>query len=302
MNTTACQTRSYEAKVDDVSRPRRTVTAKINTSVVDRYETVICPAGGDFRSFRNAPAVLWEHGQDPTRGRVPVAHCSSIKYRSGEDDILAVSQFKSDPYSQEIFNDYADGTLTAWSLDFLPDQGAASRPTSEELRSRPDWSAAKTVYRKWELTGYSAVSYPGNPEALSVAIARGLWVPDDVRAMVESSGKSGGSTVDIDEDGKGKPDSDSDEDDRVKRYIKHEDGKYNVYSEAGKLLGSHASKADAVKQLQAIEANKHAKDRAFDAECYATLLDHNIRTIFPLLMEMQSRIIRDMIALDKGQV
>jgi hypothetical protein len=42
------------------------------------------------------------------------------------------------------------------------------------------------VYRRWELTGYSAVSYPGNPAALAIAVERGLWVPDDVRRSLPS--------------------------------------------------------------------------------------------------------------------
>jgi hypothetical protein len=198
----AVESRSYNATIDDISTQRRTVTAKINTSGVDRYRTVICPGGGDFRAFMRSPAVLWEHGQDPSRGRIPVGHCTSIKYRKAEDDILAVTRFKSDPYSDEIFNDYASGVLTAFSVDFLPDMARSSRPTAAEVRDRPDWKSADMIFRGWELTGYSAVSYPGNAEALATAVERGLWVPDVIRdailaqktgrAMAEGSGAAGG--------------------------------------------------------------------------------------------------------------
>jgi hypothetical protein len=176
--------RAYEARIDDVSKPRRTVAAKINTGIVDRYRTVVLPSGGDFRNFMMAPAVLWEHGQCPTRGRLPIGHCTSIKFRKGEDDILAVTRFKDDEYSSMILDDFASGTLSAFSVDFLPDLAESSRATPDELRKNPAWAEAQTIYRKWELTGYSAVSYPGNPEALATAVARGLWVPDDVRATL----------------------------------------------------------------------------------------------------------------------
>ena len=175
------QTRAFAATIDDVSTTRRSVTAKINTAVVDRHRTVILPAGGDFRRFIQTPAVLWEHGQDPTRGRQAIGHCTSIKYRKAENDILAVTQFKSDEYSNRIFDDYAEGTLTSFSIDFLPDPQRSGAPTPDEVRANPDWAAAYCVYRTWELTGYSAVSYPGNPEALALAVERGLWVPDAVR-------------------------------------------------------------------------------------------------------------------------
>jgi hypothetical protein len=194
------QSRAFRAVIDDVSKPRRSVVAKINTAVVDRYRTVVVPGGADFRSFVKNPAVLWQHGQDPTRGSQPVGHCSSIKYRRAEDDILAVTQFKSDEYSDRIFQNYVDGTLTSFSVDFIPEPAQSGRPTADELRSRPDWAGAECIFRRWELAGYSAVAYPGNPEALAVAVERGLWIPDAARAelpaatrdMAEGSGETGG--------------------------------------------------------------------------------------------------------------
>jgi hypothetical protein len=176
--------RAYRAQIDDVSRPKRTVTARINTGRPDRYDTVIMPGGLDLRAFQRNPCVLWEHGNDPTRGKVPVARCRSIKWRRAEDDLLAVSEFVPDDYGQRIFDLYADGTLNGFSVEFLPDLGQASRPTSKELRDRPDWGKAHTIYRRCELTGYSAVAIPGNAEALAVAVTRGLWVPANTRSWL----------------------------------------------------------------------------------------------------------------------
>ena len=42
-------------------------------------------------------------------------------------------------------------------------------------------------------------------------------------------------------------------------YIRHEDGKWNVYSKKGKRLGSYPSKAKAQKRLRQIEFFKHNK-------------------------------------------
>lgn len=42
----------------------------------------------------------------------------------------------------------------------------------------------------------------------------------------------------------------------IEKYIRRKDGKYQVLSEAGKVLGTHDTKAEAVAQLGAIEANK----------------------------------------------
>ena len=222
--------------VDDVSKPARTVTARINTSVVDRYRTVIVPGGGDFRAFMATPAVLWQHGQDPTRGSQPIGSCSSVRYRRAEDDLIAVTRFKTDEYSDRIFSNYVDGTLTSFSVDFLPDLSAAGRPTPDELRARPDWAGAECVFRKWELTGYSAVAYPGNPEALALVIERGLWVPPEARDMAEGSGAGGGYATEVAED---------DGDDRSKCRVSERDGKWCVMR-GDEVVSAHDTEAEAM--------------------------------------------------------
>ncbi len=47
----------------------------------------------------------------------------------------------------------------------------------------------------------------------------------------------------------------------VEKYIRHENGKYVVHAESGKILGKHDSKEKAEAQLRAIEANKHKNDK-----------------------------------------
>jgi hypothetical protein len=237
--------RSYEAQIDDISKKARSVTARINTDVVDRYQTVIDPLGGDFANFMGSPTVLWEHGQCPTRGRLPIGSCSSIVARRADRDIIARTFFRGDDYSQRLFECYLDGTLRGWSVDFLPDARFTSPPTASEKRSRPDLATCQKMFRKWELTGYSAVSYAGNPEALTLAVERGLWVPDDVRqglpaarTMTEGTGTAGGNTTKADK----------------KRYVKELGDDFGVYGEGGQLLGRHKTRADADAQLNAIES------------------------------------------------
>lgn len=285
--------RAFEAAIDDVSPARRTVTARINTGIVDRYRTVIVPSGGDLRAFQRTPTVLWEHGMDPTRGRQPIGHCTSIKYRRLEDDILAVTQFRTDPYSDQIFECYRDGTLTSWSVDFLPDFPQTGRPTPDEVRAHPEWSQAETIFRKWELTGYSAVSYPGNPDALTIAVERGLWVPEEVRrslaaapkrAMAEGSGAAGGDLTEG-------------------RYITKDGDEFVVHAEDGKVLGKHKTKADAEAQLAAVEAHKH-DERSLDGVRSFTetqLVSAVVQALMPLV-DLADQRIRDTADLVRGRI
>lgn len=261
MTTESALTRSFEAKIDDVSTPRRTVTAKINTNCVDRYNTVIVPRGGDWSNFmRSGPAVLWEHGNDPNRGRLPVAHCSSLKYRKADDDILGVMQFKSDDFSNQVMEMYASGTLRSFSVEFLPDAAKSGRPTQDEVRANPTWGQAHTIYRSWELTGFSAVSYPGNPEALAVAIERGLWVSEETRQAIEHQRKPKTYLEPMQDSANGNDDDDDDEDDGGEDYdrskIKKVGDEWGVYSDEGELIAKHKTKSEAVQQLKAIYVHK----------------------------------------------
>lgn len=56
--------------------------------------------------------------------------------------------------------------------------------------------------------------------------------------------------------------------------IKHEKGKYNLYSHTGKLLGSHPTREEAVSQEQAIEISKHKGRKEEDN--YRVLSDEEI--------------------------
>lgn len=299
MTDTTPFTRAFEAKIDDVSTPRRTVTAKINTNCVDRYNTVIVPRGGDWSNFmRSGPAVLWEHGNDPNRGRLPVAHCNSLKYRKMDDDILGVMQFKGDDFSSQVMEMYADGTLRSFSVEFLPDVAKSGRPTQEEVRANPSWGVAHTIYRSWELTGFSAVSYPGNPEALALAVERGFWVPEETRKAIEEQRafdtlpEPKPKQHDNDDDGDGDPD-DSEDYDRSK--IKKIGSEWGVYSDEGELIAKHKTKSDAVQQLKAIYVHK-AKEGKKSAPYY----DPKLGELLTRMLDRQDRLEEQLRAMGEG--
>lgn len=173
--------RAYEAKIDDVSPGERSVVARINTDAVDRYRTVIDPAGADLAAYRRNPVVLWEHGLDRARGTVPVGRALWIKHDKGSRSIVAKTKFAEDEFSDRLFRLFQEEVLRGYSIRGNPDPAATGPPTSAELRKRPDLADARLMYRKWELVEYSAVAIPGNPDALATAVARGLWLPEALR-------------------------------------------------------------------------------------------------------------------------
>lgn len=238
--------RAYDATVDDVKPGERSVVAKIGGRAVDRHRTIIDPKGIDLASYRSNPIVLWEHGRDPQRGMMPVGRNLWIK--TDGDRLIAKTVFRDDDYSQELFKAYQDGDLRGWSVNVLAHE--ASPPSREEIRATPDLAErCDLIYRRTELAEYSAVAIPSHRDALTVLASRGIWIPDDARTMTDSTGglAGGGAAVEPQE-----------------RYITHEDGKWIVHAEDGKVLGEHDSKADAEKQLAAVEAHKHDEGRALE--------------------------------------
>lgn len=171
-------TRAFAAKID-VADGERAVIAKINTDEVDRFGTVIDPGGIDFKAYRDNPVVLWEHGTDPARGKVPVGRNAWIKHDKAARAVVAKTIFHDDAFSDGLFRLYQNDVLRGFSINGLP--RSYGPPTDRERQERSDMGQCRVVYRGVELTEYSAVSVPGNRSALALAVSRGLWVPEALR-------------------------------------------------------------------------------------------------------------------------
>lgn len=220
--------RSYLAEVTESLPAERAIVAKIGTGDLDRFMTVIDPAGMDLKAFRENPVCLWEHGKDPTRGRLPIGRNVWIKARkSGNGELLAKTQFAKDDYSQSLYEMYRDGYLSGWSIHALPDERQCSPPTKEERRARPELERCQMMYRGTELTEYSGTAVPGNARALTMLQERGIWVPDEARTSPEME------EPDADDAG-GPSDGDADDltDDERKRIRRDGDG-YMVSDDDG---------------------------------------------------------------------
>jgi hypothetical protein len=189
--------RAYVARVEDVNPRERTMVAKINTGSLDRYRTVIDPRGIDRTNYTRNPVVLWEHGQDPARGAMPIGRNSSIRPAIGPDgpELIAKTQFfekgkKGDDFTERLWECYRDGDMRAWSVNIIPSPEGCSSPTKDEIRERPELADCWMMYRRSDLAEYSAVAVGGNAEALTCdeargvlkCISRGLDLPPDLVA------------------------------------------------------------------------------------------------------------------------
>ncbi len=258
--------RAYDATVADVNKADMSLVVRINTAGVDRYKTVIDPGGAKLENYRKNPVVLWEHAKDPRRFTDPIARNQWVRTDGGQrpTSLLAKPQFLSDDFSRQRWEWYRDGVLNAFSVNILPVDGSSSPPTKEETRARPEWESAHTIYREWDLAEYSGTTVPGNADALVAdraaqlldLVSRSLlWLPDDVKELVESKART---TTDSMSGGAGGGFA-------VARKIVEEGGKWYVKSEDGvkNLGGPYGSKGEAEKRLAQVEHFKEQDERGY---------------------------------------
>lgn len=171
--------RAFDAAVDDVLPGERAVVSVINTDRLDRYKTVIVPSGIDLTQYRKNPVVLLEHGASiGQEGKLPIGRNQWIKLDSGKTRLIAKTIFASEeanPIAGRVFRLLQEDMLRGFSVQLRQIEWGA--PTSAELKKRPDWQGAITIYRKTELLEYSVTGLPGNPDTVALAVSRGLALP-----------------------------------------------------------------------------------------------------------------------------
>ena len=172
--STKAITRAIEnaTSVEDVDRKTRTITHKINTDAVDRYQTVIMPEGMRCENFRLNPVVLCNHNFYG----LPIAR--NLDLKTYKRKIIARTKFLpegKDEMADKVFDLYEGEFLNGWSISF--DEIEAGKPTPDEIRKRPQLAEARCIYRVWDLLEYSCVTIPGNQEVARKARSRGLALP-----------------------------------------------------------------------------------------------------------------------------
>mgnify|MGYP001260563440 CR=1 FL=1 len=146
----------------------RTVTAVITTSMPDRAGDVVVPTGlANVEEFLLNPVVLWAH----QRGLPPIGSCLALDVQPHR--VVAVTKFAAGvPLADDVFRLYEQGVLRGWSVGLLP------------RRATPRAGRRGSRIEEWDLLEYSAVPVPENPEALTLAIEKGLITDPRLRRFI----------------------------------------------------------------------------------------------------------------------
>jgi hypothetical protein len=229
----------------------RKIAFTISTGEVDRDGDTIDPKGWQLDHYRKNPVILWHH--DSTIP--PVAKAESIEVKDGKLRSVAVFPPKGvHPFADTIFELTKGGWLNAASVGF---HGIERSPRADKGFD----------YKKQELYEWSILPVPSHREALRDAKAAGVDIEPVLKWAREFLTKNGDDAVrkalaDAVPAPPPQPGATTETGDHAgagagsQKYIKHEDGKWVVYSKDDKVLGKHDSEEDAKAQLAAVEAAK----------------------------------------------
>jgi len=163
----------------DVNESERTVTAYVSTIAPDRDGEILLPRGAVLDEYRKNPVVQYAHD----RFALPVGKNLWIKVDGR--GLIAKTLFARHDFAEQVFQLYREGFLNAWSVGFAPVDWA---PKDGQLLAgralgldESDLLGVRRVYTKWALLEYSAVPVPANPQALTIAIGKGLLRDERLR-------------------------------------------------------------------------------------------------------------------------
>lgn len=165
--------RIFTTQIDakDINEADSTLTAYVSTLDRDRMDEVVDPKGVDLRQFKKNPVVLWAHDYTSP----PVAKALWVK--ADDKGIISKMKFADTEFAQDIFKMFKDGFLKAFSIGFMPKEWV----DGDGKKNTP-----RRTFTKTELLEYSAVPVPANPEALALAMQKGLF-HDGVKEFFEAA-------------------------------------------------------------------------------------------------------------------
>ena len=154
--------KTFDTEIKGINESERSITALVSTAARDRMGEVLLPEGADLKQFKKNPVVLFGHNYS----QPPIGRAMWIKKTA--EGILSKVQFATTAFADEVYQLYKDGFMKAFSVGFLP----------KEFSDGDGKKQPRRTYSKWELVEYSAVPVPANPEALSLAISKGVLKSD----------------------------------------------------------------------------------------------------------------------------
>ncbi|MDI6852998.1 MAG: HK97 family phage prohead protease [Deltaproteobacteria bacterium] len=165
--------KTLDFEVKQVGNPKdRTLEFVGSTADVDRYGDVIEMEGWDLRNYKKNPVFLWTHDyKQPPVGK-------AVKVGKTEKGLLFQVKFPTAEeydFADTIYKLYLGGYLRATSVGF--------RDLEREPITDKEGRQTGFRYKKQELYELSAVPVPANPNALIMAVQKGVVSAQEVEHL-----------------------------------------------------------------------------------------------------------------------
>lgn len=165
--------KTLDFEVKQVGDPKdRTLEFLGSTADVDRYGDVIEVEGWNLKNYKKNPVFLWTHDyKQPPVGK-------AVKVGKTEKGLLFQVKFPTPEeytFADTIYKLYLGGYLRATSVGF--------RDLEREPITDKEGRQTGFLYKKQELYELSAVPVPANPNALIMAVQKGVVSPQEVEPL-----------------------------------------------------------------------------------------------------------------------
>ena len=160
----------------------KAVISYINTAGIDRDAEVTLPEGAIMDAYKENPVVMFGHDYK----ELPIGKCEKLRLDSKGWQGKTI--YANTPKANEVFEYRKAGFPLAESVGFIPIESInAGESGFDELAKdlakrgafkRSEIDKIRRIHKKWLMLEYSDVPIPSNPEALQVAIAKGLVLPE----------------------------------------------------------------------------------------------------------------------------
>jgi hypothetical protein len=174
------KTKTYKADVE-LKPSKREVIAIISTDSVDADQEVLLPEGLTKKNYAGHP-VCWAHDQKtPAIGSVRWVKVDDSPLVPGRKVVKACYFLhgKTELSEQvwQLLNTMADdGLPIIRSHSVGATYNQADRPTSDQLKTRPDWASANLVVSSWDMHEFSVCNVPANDDCIAIAVNKGIKI------------------------------------------------------------------------------------------------------------------------------
>lgn len=145
----------FPVECKGIDKEAGTLEAIFSTADVDRHGDTVLQDGWDLKNFKKNPVILNSHNYDDAAEVIGKA--SNVKIENNKLQGKITFAVNENPKAKVIFDLYAGGFLSAFSVGFMP----------QKFKENKDGSTDWWVIEEAELLEVSAVSVPANARALA---------------------------------------------------------------------------------------------------------------------------------------